>query len=44
MPAVIEVQDLVKQYKKATGPAVAGVSFEVGQGQKGPQASNVRPV
>lgn len=33
MTAVIEVQDLVKQYKKATSPAVAGVSFQVDEGE-----------
>lgn len=33
MAAVIEVRDLVKQYKKAAEPAVAGVSFEVGEGE-----------
>src|SRR5690625_7182905 len=33
MAAVIEVDSLVKQYKKATRPAVAGVSFQVEDGE-----------
>lgn len=33
MAAVIEVDNLVKQYKKAAGPAVAGVSFTVQEGE-----------
>ena len=33
MAAVIEVDHLVKQYKKATEPAVADVSFEVKEGE-----------
>src|SRR5699024_12352567 len=33
MPAVIEVQDLVKQCKRATSPAVAEVSFQVEEGE-----------
>lgn len=33
MAAVIEVHDLVKQYKKAKEPAVRGVSFEVAEGE-----------
>lgn len=33
MTAVIEVQNLLKQYKKATSPAVAGVSFQVDEGE-----------
>lgn len=33
MAAVIEVDNLVKQYKNSREPAVAGVSFEVGEGE-----------
>ena len=33
MTAVIEVDNLLKQYKKATSPAVAGVSFQVAEGE-----------
>src|SRR5690625_4046576 len=33
MTAVIEVDNLLKQYKKATSPAVAGVSFQVDEGE-----------
>ena len=33
MTAVIEVKDLVKQYKKTKEPAVRGVSFEVAEGE-----------
>lgn len=33
MTAVIEVEDLVKQYKKADRPAVDGVSFQVAEGE-----------
>jgi ABC-2 type transport system ATP-binding protein len=33
MAAVIEVENLVKQYKKTKEPSVRGVSFEVGEGE-----------
>ncbi|HMR49175.1 MAG TPA: ATP-binding cassette domain-containing protein [Arachnia sp.] len=33
MPAVIEVRDLVKQYKKTKEPSVKGVSFDVEEGE-----------
>ena len=33
MQSVIEVENLVKSYKKSKVPAVAGISFEVGEGE-----------
>ena len=42
----LQVRGLVKDYPVASGwhRAVDGIEFEVTEGQKGPQAENVRPV